>query len=186
MTNVLGIIFEEMSKVLLCLFLSVGGPALCILHINVCVYVYKTCKYCHLVIEYLTVVSLPFPRHLHIPLKYQHFAHCFSKPLHRPPLTGSCWVGNTIKYPLLAVYQPSNSAWKWLSFSFQTITEITGSKYKCVHWGGERQFTVEQYAVEITNTARSDLCFAVYDELSSLSDCLVKIQQNCAIRKACE
>lgn len=30
-------------------------------------YFTQTCKYCHLVIEYLTVISLLFPRHLHIP-----------------------------------------------------------------------------------------------------------------------
>ena len=46
---------------------SVGGPALCILHINMCVCVYKTWKYCHLVIESSTVVFLPFIRYLHIP-----------------------------------------------------------------------------------------------------------------------
>lgn len=136
----------------------------CILHINVCIFM--TRKYCHLVMEYVTVMSLPFSRYLHIP-------HSFSTVVYQPPLTRSCWVGNTIRYSHLAPHQHSNTAWKLLSISFQETLTDTKWMYK---WLNTEELQFKLGTLPNLTT--------VYDQLSLISDCLVKIQQSSANGKS--
>lgn len=76
------------------------SSALCISHISVYVYLHKTCKYCHLVIEYFTVIFLPFPKHLHIHWNTSVMAVAFQ----------SCFTGHHSQ-GLAELQTPSNIHW---------------------------------------------------------------------------